>query len=147
MYCHKCGKELDEDAVYCSFCGAPVDGNADTTSFDRATQYVPYVGKSVGTALVLGFFLPGLGHIYIGKLARGLCIMIGYILLEIMTLFVWLARFNNSYFEYNEFVSLMALALIFSIPAFALQIWNLFDVNKLGKEYNDCIRKTGNPPW
>jgi uncharacterized membrane protein YvbJ len=28
MYCRKCGKELEEDARYCSQCGTPVDGSS-----------------------------------------------------------------------------------------------------------------------
>jgi len=145
MYCHKCGKELDEDAVYCSYCGASVDGSTDAT--DRTTHYIPYPGKSVGTALVLGFFFSGLGHLYIGKLARGLCIMMIEIALTVATVMTSSSVLNNDYLTYDEFVGVMIFTLLLTIPAFILLVWNLFDVNKLAKEYNDCIRRTGTPPW
>ena len=108
---------------------------------------MPYAGKSVGTALVLGFLFPGLGHLYIGKLARGLCILVANIFLEVATILLLFVRFNDDFLTYNETANLLILSLILLIPAFILLIWNLFDVNKLGNEYNDCIRRTGAPPW
>jgi len=146
MYCHKCGKELEEDVSFCSSCGASVNGSTDAAS-GRATHYMPYAGKSVGTALVLGFLFPGLGHLYIGKLARGLCILVANIFLEVATILLLFVRFNDDFLTYNETANLLILSLILLIPAFILLIWNLFDVNKLGNEYNDCIRRTGAPPW
>ncbi len=32
MYCKKCGKKIDDDALFCQFCGAPQDSNNGTKS-------------------------------------------------------------------------------------------------------------------
>ena len=147
MYCHKCGKELDGGALYCSYCGASVNGSMDDTVSGKAAPNIPYAHKNVGVSLVLGFFIPGLGHIYIGKLVRGICILIAYILLESLILFQFFTRYDYNYLTYSDVTGILALTVLLSILSFILMIWNLFDVNRLGKEYNDCIRKGGDPPW
>ncbi len=50
MYCRKCGKELDDEAVICPYCGCSTSGGKANDS------------KSMGYA-VLGFFLPVVGFI------------------------------------------------------------------------------------
>lgn len=50
MYCRKCGKELDDEAVICPYCGCSTSGGKVNDS------------KSMGYA-VLGFFLPVVGFI------------------------------------------------------------------------------------
>lgn len=53
MYCHKCGAEIDDEAVICPKCGVSVG---------RKTYVDPYDESSVGWA-VLAFFLPVVGLI------------------------------------------------------------------------------------
>lgn len=43
MFCNKCGKELDKDAVFCSKCGNQVNGNGN----NNQNQSVMYVKKTV----------------------------------------------------------------------------------------------------
>ena len=50
MYCRKCGKELDDEAVICPYCGCSTSGGKVNDS------------KSMGYA-VLGFFPPVVGFI------------------------------------------------------------------------------------
>lgn len=50
MYCRKCGKELDDEAVICPYCGCSTSGGKVNDS------------KNMGYA-VLGFFLPVVGFI------------------------------------------------------------------------------------
>jgi len=139
MYCRKCGNETPSDAIYCGSCGASVDRNDMYGAPDKTAYYMPYAEKSVGIALVLGILYIGLGHIYIGKLKRGAFIMLtGIALVAIMAV---------SFFSFIWDSGIWVILPIFSMASFILWVWNLFDVNKLTKEYNDCIRRTGNPPW
>jgi Predicted membrane protein len=147
MYCQKCGKELDENAVYCSSCGTSVDGRNTYNAPGKTAYYMPYAEKSVGIALVLGFIYAGLGHLYIGKLTRGLCIMMINIALSITMVMVSLSMISDDYLTSDEAMGILIFISLFAIVAFVIWLWNLFDVNKLAKEYNDCIRRTGNPPW
>ena len=139
---------MSDDATYCSSCGASVDGNnMNATPPDRTAYYMPHAEKSVGIALVLGFLCAGLGHLYIGKLTRGLCILMANVALGVIMMITWFSILNDTYLTYDEAVGILVLIALLAIPAFIIWLWNLFDVNKLAKEYNDGIRRTGNPPW
>jgi Uncharacterized protein conserved in bacteria len=131
MYCQKCGKETDSNAAFCSSCGAPTDGSGGTSyappsygpNTGNPNMYAPQ--KSTGIGIILAFLIPGAGHMYAGKITEGIMIFILYVVL-------------------------MFTGFLFLIPLFfalILWIWNIYDANKKIKEYNDCIRRTGNPPW
>jgi len=147
MYCYKCGKELDEGAIYCSSCGASIDGRDRNAPPNRTAYYMPYAEKSAGVALVLGFFWVGLGHLYIEKLVRGVCIMMSNLALALVMVIVTLSMLNDDYLIYDEVTGLLLFISLLGISMFIIWIWNLYDVNKLTKEYNDGIRRTGNSPW
>lgn len=69
-FCFNCGNEIDEKAEICPKCGVRV-------------KQVPIHGeiKSSGIAVILSFFIPGLGQIYNGQIGKGiLFIIIGFIL-------------------------------------------------------------------
>ena len=87
-------------------------------------MYAPQ--KSTGIGIILAFIIPGAGHMYAGKISEGIMIFIIYVVL-------------------------MAIGWIFFfftwIIALVLWIWNIYDANKKINEYNECIRRTGNPPW
>jgi chromate transport protein ChrA len=65
-YCNKCGHQIDENAIFCSNCGARVNG--DRTGF---TSYNPYFGqgtpvidtKSSALISVISFISPYVGII------------------------------------------------------------------------------------
>ncbi len=69
-FCANCGNEIDEKAEICPKCGV------------RVKQVPAYIDKkSSGIAVVLSFFIPGLGQIYNGQIGKGiLFIIIGFIL-------------------------------------------------------------------
>jgi hypothetical protein len=114
---------------------------------NRTAYYMPHAEKSVGIALVLGFFYAGLGHLYIGKLVRGLCIMMFNLALAVTLIMVSFLVLNNDYLTYDEAGGLLLFLTLLTIPAFIIWLWNLFDVNNLTKKYNDGLRRTGDPPW
>lgn len=69
-FCANCGNEIDEKAEICPKCGV------------RVKQF-PVHGemKSSGIAVILSFFITGLGQIYNGQIGKGiLFIIIGFIL-------------------------------------------------------------------
>jgi len=98
-FCSNCGQELASGASvkYCSNCGTVVKENniedfetkKDDTNKDESKSIppqqpsivtqLPY--KSPGAAALIAFIggifgLPGIGHIYIGKLGKGIGILI-----------------------------------------------------------------------
>ena len=133
MYCQKCGKEMPDDATYCSSCGASTNESRGP-SYTAPPNYGPNYGnsnayaplKSTGVGIILAFIIPGAGHMYAGKIPEGIMIFILYVIL----------------------MSVGWFFLFFTwIIALFLWIWNIYDANKKINEYNNCIRQTGNPPW
>ena len=144
---------MRDDAIYCSSCGASVNRNNmnNTSPGNGSNYYISLREKSAGIAIVLGFLYAGLGHLYAGKLTRGLCILFGNMALSIPMIvltFWWLDDYYYDYdYFYSDFSGLFILIFVLSIPSLILLIWSLYDVNKIVKEYNTRLRETGNPPW
>jgi TM2 domain-containing membrane protein YozV len=145
LFCHRCGKENPNDALFCNSCGSELNPipNSDRYSTQYQNQQARYDSdlnysnnyrydsrprdveiKSTGLGILLSFLLPGLGHLYAGKINKGLVILIVYVIM-------WAA----SYFIIPLFV------------AFILWIWAMVDVYGIIKEYNDYKARTGRPPW
>ena len=77
-FCSNCGESLDQESKKCSKCGIdfqqPQQVGTTTPSIPIVDQ-LPY--KTPGTAALIAFIggifaLPGLGHIYVGKVGKGL---------------------------------------------------------------------------
>ena len=73
--------------------------------------------KDAGIAAVLSLIIPGLGQMYIGKIGRGVLILL--------------------------FTALLSMILV----GFIIWIWNIFDAYNLAKKYNETLRATGRKPW
>jgi hypothetical protein len=89
---------MRDDAIYCNSCGASVNRNNmnNTSPGNGSNYYISLREKSAGIAIVLGFLYAGLGHLYAGKLTRGLCILFGNMALSIPMIvltFWWLFFF------------------------------------------------------
>ena len=139
MYCGRCGNQLDEGQAYCDRCGQRSGDPAPPRQ-----QYQTLREKSEGAAAVLSFLCGGLGQIYVGKIARGLVIMLGYILLMIFTFFLMIVIMWDD----GDLTALGILILFLGVVGqFIIWIWNIFDAHKLAREYNDRLRSTGMRPW
>ena len=70
-FCKQCGKEISQDARYCPYCGA------DQLKIERKNA-----GLAAVLALIAGIFgIWGIGHIYIGKIGKGIALLIlGFLL-------------------------------------------------------------------
>lgn len=76
--------------------------------------------------IVCGIFgFGGIGHIYVGKLFRGIVILIVGIILLVLTIIS------------------MGIGLIILIP---FAIWVVFDARALCRQYNDYYEHYGRPP-
>ncbi len=87
-------------------------------------------------SIVVGLFgLSGIGHMYVGKIGKGVGILIGEILLWIIGIALTITLFG----------AIIGVPLM--IAAFVLFIWQIIDARKLCRQYNDHLRRTGSPPW
>jgi len=85
------------------------------------------MGVTIVLTVVLGIFgFGGIGHLYLGKIIKGIVILIVGIILLIITIFT------------------MGIGIIALIP---YAIWVVYDSYKLCKHYNDELEQTGRPPW
>lgn len=73
MFCDNCGTELADDATFCSNCGNQVKTKNN---------------KKIYIALILTFFITGLGSIYAGNKIKGLILLILRIVFAILGLFI-----------------------------------------------------------
>lgn len=101
---------------------------------DRDFKLLLY--KSEGTTLVLSIVLGllginGVGHLYVGKIGKGVWILIGSIVLFIIGIV-------TVYF---------GVGIVLLIIYFVVFIWQIIDSRKLCQEYNEHVRKTGSKPW
>lgn len=75
MYCNKCGKEIDDDALICPHCGCgTVNYIRDQARAETRAQLQPTPGlKKRTTAMILCIFLGCFGahRFYVGKIGTG----------------------------------------------------------------------------
>ena len=80
MYCKKCGASISDSSMFCMNCGQPTDTICRDDEDQCSRPYVHaqmdtggYIEKKNGfIALILAIFIPGAGHIYLGRVARAL---------------------------------------------------------------------------
>ncbi|MFZ2412454.1 MAG: zinc-ribbon domain-containing protein [Candidatus Methanoperedens sp.] len=117
-YCPNCGTQIYEKAEICPKCGVrvsePPPGRIST---------IPEK-KSAALSVLLSFFIPGLGQMYCGKVARGVGIFALSIL--IFSMFVYAAASNPTSSD-------AAFPFLLWILVY---IWNLYDAYNLAGKIN-----------
>lgn len=116
--------------------------------------------KSEGVTLVLSIVLGlmgimGIGHIYIGRVKRGIAILIGGILIWVVVfipigfLSVLEDPENLSEEEFMEqfFGPMIGALIIGGIGGLALFIWQILNARSLCRDYNLYCEKQGKTPW
>ena len=117
--------------------GAPDRGRPAAATKAEPGRVPPSVlykneGTTMALAIVLGIFIcHGVGHIYVGRTARGVVLLVSSILLAV--------------------IGGITLFLIVGIPiligVFVMFIWLIFDARKLCRQYNEHLSMYGRPPW
>ncbi|MCL2890776.1 MAG: hypothetical protein FWF40_02650 [Methanomassiliicoccaceae archaeon] len=127
MYCGKCGNDVGNEA-FCSKCGNRTDGSQQY----HAPNVVYVHEKSEGVAAVLSVLWAGLGQIYVGRIGRGLAIMLAAFMIAFLSIIaIWF----------------LPVLFIAGILALVFWIWNVYDAYKLAQQYNSSFKATGNRPW
>lgn len=109
--------------------------------------YPPY--KSPGTAALIAiiggiFGFPGIGHIYLGKIAKGLVILFSGLILFVVALLVLFAgAFGGS----AGIAAGTTIAIGLFIAYAVIWFWQIFNAHTLAKKYNEHIRVNGKEPW
>jgi TM2 domain-containing membrane protein YozV len=152
LNCPNCGKESAPGSKFCENCGTilPTDQNAQATgeqyaqaappgnappygpppAYGQPQPGQPLYGtiplKNAGLAAVLAFLIPGLGHIYLGLITKGIL----YIILMVVLLFLGFFTLGITWIIYIIF-----------------WLWQIYDAYKRANQYNFTVQQTGRAPW
>ena len=138
-FCSNCGGKLDTnvDIEECPKCHSALHEHSRHKQLaSPAIETLPY--KSPGTSALIAFIggifgLPGIGHIYVGNVGRGIGILLLGLVLYVLTI-VFLFTFAP-------------MSLILSIGYLIMFIWQIFSARKLAKKFNELVRTTNKEPW
>lgn len=113
--------------------------------------------KNEGITLVLSIVvglmgIMGVGHIYLGRVRRGVIILIigiaswsaffiPFAILGVM------GELEEEPSDPSILIGIIGGLIGVGIGVFILFIWQVINSRKLCKEYNEHLEKTGNPPW
>ena len=113
--------------------------------------------KSEGVTLVLSILVGllgfmGIGHIYVGKVKRGIGILIGGFFIWIIVLispsvFAGLTG-DVSFSDVNSLALVAVASMVLGIATgIALFIWQILNSRKLCRQYNEHYEQHGTAPW
>ncbi|HUV25008.1 MAG TPA: hypothetical protein VMW26_06240 [Methanomassiliicoccales archaeon] len=164
--CTRCGEPIQEWSRYCSRCGWKLVPSEQAGPTYQESQYPrpnyqgsyyppPYYRswvkeKDPGTVLLLALILGligfmGIGHLYIGKIARGVVLLIFGLIIAPMfaAAMMYLMVSGMGYIDETVIIPFIVLTIIWLI----VLIWQTYDAHELAKRYNYVLRTTGLPPW
>ena len=142
LYCNHCQKDMGNNFKICPVCNPPQPSphsppqqqpnyNPNPPPQPNYNPQHQTGHKEESTTLILsialGFIgLPGIGHMYVGKVGKGVGILIGsWILIAIG-------------------IATMGIGLIVYLILF---IWQIFNSRNLCRQYNQYLSQNGRPPW
>lgn len=117
---------MGDGEAFCSSCGS-------STGSPCNPRNINYTERNTGLTVLLSLIWIGAGHLYVGKIGKGIGIMVGGIFLAYLGLVM--------------LVFSLIIGIIMIIVMLVLYIWSVFDAYGLAKEYNSALVHTGNPPW
>jgi len=131
---------LEEHQEYCDKCGNRAGARGAAVSSPPQMVYIRE--KSAGISTLLSFLWAGLGQLYVGRIGRGIALMLVHLVLV----------FNGIFFViagglFGGLGGAVGGAILFVVLLFVLWVWNIFDAHKLANEYNDSLRGSGRRPW
>lgn len=145
MFCKKCGRDIG-DCRFCPMCGTDIAEEWNrggtppfTTAYGGSHAHKK---KSRRTAALLSFIYPGLGHIYLGRITRGLLFMLSPVFIAFFAGWVFSITDSMAVTGGEELIPLAAFFLI-------LVMWasGICSAYADAGFYNSELEHTGNPPW
>ena len=110
--------------------------------------------KNPGIAAVLALLLGivglwGIGHIYVGKIKRGIVLLVLGIVLVIVAVVGFLGvLFAGALLGgVGGLFAGLGVGLLFFVIVIAGWIWQTYDAYKLAKRFNAYVEQNGKAPW
>ncbi|MCB5280099.1 MAG: zinc ribbon domain-containing protein [Candidatus Cloacimonetes bacterium] len=148
MFCSKCGKEVYDGITYCPFCGDKLkfSSNNNTASQHEQTLYA-VSDRNEGIALILSLLIPGVGQMYVGKIARGIAFILSGLLIFVSMIFCYIlvgVSFNDT----NTLdAGIIAVTAVTMMAYLAIWIYSMYDAYQLAQQYNDYYYRNHQKPW
>lgn len=158
-FCSNCGEKLNpnEELRNCPKCYAEL--KAYSASQPSSVEHLPY--KNPGTTALLAFIggllaLPGIGHIYVGKVGTGIGILIGGFILYALTFGIIISVTSTRAYEaqYSPTgnasplpIDMMVAILVLVIGYTVLFIYQIITATRLANKFNRLAKTTGTNPW
>lgn len=158
-FCSNCGEKLNpnEELRNCPKCYAEL--KAYSASQPSSVEHLPY--KNPGTTALLAFIggllaLPGIGHIYVGKVGTGIGILIGGFILYALTFSIIISVTSTRAYEaqYSPTgnasplpIDMMVAILVLVIGYTVLFIYQIITATRLANKFNRLAKTTGTNPW
>ena len=124
-FCVHCGDSIDYNSEICPKCGV-----RQTVQIHRTSPVVPrdIPSKNPALAAILNVLIIGLGHVYLGRIMRGLGLLLfSYVIL--------------TFTAFSLGVDAMW------VMAIVLYIFSAYDGYNQAKRYNIIAARDGVPPW
>lgn len=158
-FCSNCGEKLNPNGELrnCPKCYA--DLKAYSASQPSSVEHLPY--KNPATTALLAFIggilaLPGIGHIYIGKVGTGVGILIGGFILYALTFSIIISVASTRAYEaqYSPTgnasplpIDMMVAILVLVMGYTVLFIYQIITATRLANKFNRLAKTTGTNPW
>lgn len=158
-FCSNCGEKLNPNGELrnCPKCYA--DLKANSASQPSSVKHLPY--KNPGTTALLAFIggmlaLPGIGHIYVGKVGTGVGILIGGFILYAITFTIIISVTSTRAYEaqYSPTgnasplpIDIMVAILVLVIGYTVLFICQIISATRLANKFNRLAKTAGTDPW
>ncbi len=159
IFCSNCGKEIKPNGELrnCPKCDA--DLTANIRQLSSSVENLPY--KNPGTTALLAFIggviaLPGIGHMYVGKVGMGVGILIGGFILYALTFSIIMSVTSARAYEaqYSPTgnasplpIDIMVAILVLVIGYTVLFIYQIITAIKLANKFNQQVKTAGTNPW
>ena len=105
-FCPECGHKNKEDVKFCEECGHRFEETPEKAKVKKTGSKE----RSAGIAVILSFFVIGLGQIYNGEVGKGIIFFVTGVILNLLTLYIfffglpflfvmWLINLYDAYSE------------------------------------------------
>jgi hypothetical protein len=94
LYCTYCGAKLELNSRFCPSCGkaTPLAAAAQTAAAPPVTRKSISRDRAI-LAYIMGILITGTGHMVVGRVARGILILVGAMFLGFVTVYINLGLF------------------------------------------------------
>jgi hypothetical protein len=96
---------------------------------------------------LVGIGVFGIGHVYVGRIGRGLVLIVISIAIHIPLVMGALLLFPMLLLSGAAFGALFIGVVLLGLINLGLWIWQGYDAYKLAKQFNAHVEQYGKPPW